>query len=366
MRKREKEAVLVSFLKEKEKYERLADYIIQFIKDDPSSPRENFHTILYRLKEKKRLVEKIDEENRRLDPGAAPINWKNYQERIDDLLGIRLICLRLSDIDRIKAYLDLLADEKILTFIRKPDHKQSFVLPVDPGATIPQGLCLRYSGYSSIHYQVALGENSDAPEELKGLQVELQLRTILEEAWGEIDHKYRYAFSRSGVELPGHIHTGFYNLSAYLQAAALQAEHLCRQSEAHQAVTVGKEKTRPKTRGKTNRETMRADFSALMEKTFGFKPTTRTITYLLERLDEFGYAQDPEIVFQNVFTRDRLKEFRAIFREVYNREAFEEKSKRNLDAIHAVNFALSNEIQGSRVAKEGLRAILRRKTKRSR
>jgi hypothetical protein len=152
-------------------------------------------------------------------------------------------------------------------------------------------------------------------------------------------------------------------LSAYLQAAALQAEHLCRQSEAHQALTARKGKTRPKTRDKTIRENMQVDLSVLMEKTFGFKPTIRTVTYLLERLEEFGHAQDSEVVFQDVFTLDRLKEFRAIFREVYNREAFEEKSKRNLDAINAVNFALSNERQGSRVAKEGLRSILRHKKK---
>ena len=31
------------------------------------------------------------------------------------------------------------------------------------------------------------------------LQFEFQLRTILEEAWGEIDHKFRYVRSRNGV-----------------------------------------------------------------------------------------------------------------------------------------------------------------------
>ena len=97
----------------------------------------NRHLTLW-IKEKKRLIEKIDEENRQLEAGVTPITQKNFQERIDDLLGIRFICLRLSDIDRVKAYLELLADEKILRFIRKPDHKRSFVLPVDPGETIPE------------------------------------------------------------------------------------------------------------------------------------------------------------------------------------------------------------------------------------
>ncbi|ACN15541.1 hypothetical protein HRM2_24470 [Desulforapulum autotrophicum HRM2] len=366
MRKRQKEAILVTFLKEKEKYEKLAEYIIQFFKEDPSSPKENLHTILYRIKEKKRLIEKIDEENRDLEMGVTPITQHNFQERINDLLGIRLICLRLSDIDKIKAYLELLVEEKMLKFLRKPDHKRSFILPVDPGESIPDGLSLRYSGYSSIHFQVTLGELSDAPAELKKLQIEFQLRTILEEAWGEIDHKYRYSLSRSGVKLPEHIHTGFQNLSAYLQAASLHAEHLCRQTEAHQVVTTRKTRKKSVTRDKSIQVVLPPAFPVLMEQTFGFKPTVRTLAYLLKRLDEAGYAEEPQVVFQKVLTRERLTEFSTIFQEVVNQKPFEDKNKRNLDAINAVNFALSNEVQGNRVAVEGLKSILRKKKKRSR
>ena len=52
---------------------------------------------------------------------------------------------------------------------------------------------------NSDHYQVKLGEKSDAPYGFKDLQFEFQLRTILEAAWGEIDHKFRYVRSRNGV-----------------------------------------------------------------------------------------------------------------------------------------------------------------------
>ena len=360
MRKRQKEAILISFFKEKEKYEKLAEYIVHLIRDDPSSPRESLHTITYRIKDNARLIEKIDEENKKLGGEAEPITQKNFQKRVGDLLGIRLICLRLSDIKRVEAYLELLAEEKILRFIRKPEQKRSFVLPVDPGEAIPEGLDLRYSGYSSIHYQVELGKNSDATDELKGLQVEFQLRTILEEAWGEIDHKYRYEFSRSGIALPEYIHTGFYNLSAYLQAAALQAEHLCRQAEAHRLLSTRKAKGKQlvATDG-PNQETLQPALQTALEKTFGFKPTVRTLTYILKRLNEFGNVEQPQVLFQKIFTEDKLQEFRTIFRNVLNRDAFEDKNKRNIDAINAVNFALSNEIQGERVAQEGLRSVLR-------
>jgi ppGpp synthetase/RelA/SpoT-type nucleotidyltranferase len=377
MRKRQKEAILISFFKVKEKYEKLAEYIVHLIRDDPSSPKESLHTITYRIKDEARLIEKIDEENKQLGVEAAPITQKNFQERVGDLLGIRLICLRLSDIKRVEAYLGLLAEEKILRFIRKPDQKKSFVLPVDPGEEIPEGLDLRYSGYSSIHYQVELGENSDATDELKGLQIEFQLRTILEEAWGEIDHKYRYVLSRSGDTLPEYIHTGFYNLSAYLQAAALQVEHLCRQAEAHRLLRTRKAKGKlvaPVVAEPSSHE-IRMDgpnqtilppaLQTVLEKTFGFKLTVRTLTYILKRLDEFGYAEQPQVLFQKIFTENRLQEFRTIYREVLNREAFEDNSKRNVDAINAVNFALFDEIQGRKVAQEGLRSALRWRKERS-
>jgi len=217
MKKHQREAILISFLNEKERYKKLAEYIVQLIQDDLSSPRESLHTIIYRIKDEIRLIEKIDKLNKEPEAGVPPITEKNYRTRVGDLLGVRIICLRLSDIERVEAYLGLLSEEKILRFVKGPDHKRSFILPVDPGESISDGMDLTYSGYSSIHYQVELGENSDAPSGSEGLQFEFQLRTILEEAWGEIDHKYRYVRSRNGDALPEYIHTGFYNLSAYLQ-----------------------------------------------------------------------------------------------------------------------------------------------------
>ena len=171
--------------------------------------------------------------NIELEVGEPSIMEENYQARVGDLLGVRIICLRLSDVEKVEIYLNLLSEENILHFVNGPDQKRSFILPVNTGSSLPDGIGLSYSGYSSIHYQVELGENSDAPKELKGLLFELQLRTILEEAWSEIDHKYRYVRSRIGENLPEYIHTGFYNFSAYLQVAALQAENLCRMSEAY-------------------------------------------------------------------------------------------------------------------------------------
>jgi len=377
MKKEQREAILISFLNEKERYKKLAEYIVHLISDDPSSPKESLHTIIYRIKDELRIIEKIDKQNKELEAGEPPITKKNYRTRIGDLLGVRIICLRLSDIGKVEAYLGLLSDEKILRFVKGPDQKRSFILPVDPGESILDGIDLTYSGYSSIHYQVALGKNSDAPSGLEDLQFEFQLRTILEEAWGEIDHKYRYVRSRNGEALPEYIHTGFYNLSAYLQVAALQAEHLCRLAEAHRLKKTAQVKGEPAIplinapssididEDEASQKPLAPAIEMYLEEILGFKVTPRTLIYIQRRLDEVGFAQKPHKILQKVFTGDRILEFKDIFRETLNLIPFMNEKERNIDVINALNFAIFDELQGKRVAQEGLRSVLRWRKERS-
>lgn len=371
MKKQQRDNFLISFFKEKEKYKILAEYFVRLISDDPSAPKESIHTILYRIKDESRLIEKIDQENMSSEFDMTPITHKNFHERIGDIIGIRIICLRLSDIVKVEKYLEFLVEEKILKFIREPDHKRSFVLPIDLGKTAPQDINIQHSGYSSIHYQVKLGENSDTSEAFKSVQIELQLRTILEEAWGEIDHKYRYTYSRVGDTLPEHIHSGFYNLSAYLQAAAMQAEQLCREVEAHRLSRPLKSKANKKnsiipeyggkeiTNGLVDQLKVPPALQSVLEETFGFRATARTLTYIMKRLNKLGFSQRSKSFFQRIFKKRRLNEFRNIYQEVLNIDPFKDSNNRNIDIINAVNFALFDEIEGTLVATEGLRSTLK-------
>jgi putative GTP pyrophosphokinase len=377
MKKQQKEAILISFFNEKEKYKKLAEYIVQLIQNDPSSPKESLHTIIYRVKDELRLIEKIIRINKELEAGIPSISKKNYQERVGDLLGIRIICLRLSDIGKVEAYLKLLSEEGILNFVRGPDRKRSFILPVDPGESNPENADITYTGYSSIHYQIELGENSDSPSGLKGLLFELQLRTILEEAWSEIDHKYRYVHSRIGQNLPDHIHTGFYNLSAYLQVAALQAENLCRQSEAHSRQNVVKHKgitrisldddfsSNDRKKAEIFRKLSLSEIEKSLKNILGFKITPRTQIYIEKRLGELNFEKTQGKMLQKLFVKNRLLEFKTIFQEIFDVEPFVNAKERNIDVINALNFSIFYEFQGKRVAQEGLRAILRWRKDRS-
>jgi ppGpp synthetase/RelA/SpoT-type nucleotidyltranferase len=377
MKKHQREAILISFLNEKEKYRKLGEYIVQLIQEDPSAPKESLHTVIYRIKDEVRLIEKINRLNKELEDGVPLIMEENYQVKVGDLLGVRIICLRLSDIEKVEEYLKLLSEENILSFVKGPDQKRSFILPVNPGDSISDDIDLRYSGYSSIHYQIELGENSDASPGLKGLLFELQLRTILEEAWSEIDHKYRYVHSRIGLDLPEHIHTGFYNLSAYLQVAALQAEYLCRLAEAHSLKKIAKVKkvariplgdefsSTEMKKNDTGRKLSLSEIEKILNKMLKFKVTPRTLIYIEKRLEDVNSEEKPHKTLQKLLTKNRLLEFKTIFKEILNINPFSNAKERNIDVINALNFGIFYELQGKRVAQEGLRAVLRWRKDRS-
>ena len=377
MKKHQREAILISFLNEKEKYRKLGEYIVQLIQEDPSAPKESLHTVIYRIKDEVRLIEKINRLNKELEDGVPLIMEENYQVKVGDLLGVRIICLRLSDIEKVEEYLKLLSEENILSFVKGPDQKRSFILPVNPGDSISDDIDLRYSGYSSIHYQIELGENSDASPGLNGLLFELQLRTILEEAWSEIDHKYRYVHSRIGADLPEHIHTGFYNLSAYLQVAALQAEHLCRLAEANSIKKIAKVKRIARiplgnefssTEMKKNdagRKLSSSEIEKCLKKILGFKVTPRTLIYIEKRLEDINSEEKPHKTLQKLFSKNRLMEFKTIFKGILNIEPFSNAKEINIDVINALNFSIFYELQGKKVAQEGLKAVLRWRKNRS-
>lgn len=365
MRKRQEELLVIRYLKEKLKYERLGKYITHFIRNDPSALKNNFHSITYRVKDEKRFIEKIEKENKDLSDGNSHITVKNFHNRIGDLLGMKLICLRLNDIKIIEAYFQYLVEEKIFEFVDKPEHKRSFLLPLNPGGEVDEGHTQVYSGYSSIHYQFKPGVGLAAPEEFKELQFEFQLKTILEEAWGEIDHKYRYTYSRTGAELPDYIDAGFYNLSAYLQVAAMQAEYLCRQMEAHAQTAGG---IAEKAIDKSIFNHKKADNNVIshlskaqlgLEKIFGFQPTERTLIYIIKRLQKYGYRGQYQSSIKKIMKKKCLQEFKAVFVKILDCEPFEDITKRNVDIINAINFALVGGTQGTRVALEGLRLVLK-------
>lgn len=369
MKRQERDAIQRSYYASRDRYEKLAGEIRRVFDSDidPSVPTRSIYTIKHRIKSVDRLLEKITKTSvtQRITPD-------NYQERVKDILGIRIVCLRLSDVGAVANFLLSLRKERKLHFVCGPEKKQTFILPVNPGEAIPSDLDLQYSGYSSIHYLVRLGKALHPPDELAILQAEIQVRTILEEAWGEIDHKYRYALIRSGKGLPGHVDHGFYNLSAYLQAAALQVEYLCRDVDSLRERS--RRRTTQKVQRKKEPETISSPdlvdvpatsddaTTTILAQKLGFAPTPRTLTYILQRIAEVSPGSDDVNQLDTEILSERhLSKFREIYREVKGSEPFANFEERNLDLINEVNYALLAKIQSLDIARAAAVAVLRRR-----
>ena len=85
-------------------------------------------------------------------------------------------------------------------------------------------------GYQSVHFIVRLSPSRfSLPEyrEFRGLKAEIQLRTVLQHAWAEIQHDIEY---KSGLVVPASIHQRFMELAGLIEIGdrefdAIQREH---------------------------------------------------------------------------------------------------------------------------------------------
>ena len=140
------------------------------------------HSVKNRLKNRDHLKDKIV---RKWDP-ESPISPINVFERITDLAGVRVLHLYQDQFPNIHAeVLDKINRQKDWSLVEPPkaytwdpESKQFF-----EGLGI--NVEIKESYYTSVHYVVR--PRPDSP-----LCCEIQVRTLFEEIWGEVDHTLNY------------------------------------------------------------------------------------------------------------------------------------------------------------------------------
>jgi putative GTP pyrophosphokinase len=148
---------------------------------DVSDP-DRVKLVASRVKSKARIAEKIQRRIRNHEI-ESPRCIEDVQNSIFDIIGLRIICKTLRDVDLASkavaaAYgprLEQVGDPK--DYIRNP----------------------KQSGYRSLHYllRVTVPEGDDRV----AVPCEVQIRTMMQDAWGELTHENSY---KSGdVALPG-------------------------------------------------------------------------------------------------------------------------------------------------------------------
>jgi len=145
-----------------------------------AQPFPVIHSMKSRLKDPGHLREKLVRKSE-----EAPITPENLFQRVTDLAGVRIMHLHQRQVIPIHAAIQARLEAKDWVL-----HEPAVAYSWDPESralyeSLPVTTKIKESFYTSVHYLVK--PRADSP-----VCCEIQVRTLFEEAWGEIDHAINY------------------------------------------------------------------------------------------------------------------------------------------------------------------------------
>ncbi len=184
--------ILQQFVDEKANYQNLKSRVEQLLTNLLfSDTDETIHLLSSRVKEYEKLEEKILRKNGK---------YSNIKE-ITDIVGFRVITFFEDEIDNISSIIEseFVVDRENSIDKRKVDYEKF--------------------GYQSLHYIVSINDNRLKLKEyasFEGIKFEIQIRTILQHSWAEIEHRLGY---KSKITLPNNSKRAFSRIAALLELA---------------------------------------------------------------------------------------------------------------------------------------------------
>ena len=171
-------------------YEDCLNYVENTVKNIIKSQSINVHEIVGRVKTIESLEGKVKRKN-----------YSNLAE-ITDLCGIRIITYFSDDVDKIA---ELISQEFEVDLENTIDKRKS----EDPTKF----------GYVSLHYVVGLREENTSRTlygRFKNIKLEIQIRTVMQHAWAEIEHDLGY---KSKEDIPDQYRRQFSRLAGLIELA---------------------------------------------------------------------------------------------------------------------------------------------------
>lgn len=176
--------IVQPYINEKHLFERFMNVVADTFRLEPELNKYGnpiIYTIKNRLKDIDHLKDKIERKWNEDDP----LTPDNLFDRVTDLAGVRVLHLYQDQFSQIHQLIKQQVDSGDW-FLRENPVAYSW----DPESSIyfrELGLepKIKDSYYTSIHYVVKPKENSN-------ICCEIQVRTLFEEIWGEIDHTINY------------------------------------------------------------------------------------------------------------------------------------------------------------------------------
>lgn len=173
-------------------YQRFVSEMERLLQIFISTEKISYNAITSRLKDRNSLIEKIDRKNGK------------YTELNDvtDIAGVRVITYYAEDVDKVA---DIVEHE----------------FDVDQINSIDKGKALEPDrfGYCSVHYVVKMSNDRlqlKEYQDFSGLKCEIQIRSVLQHAWAEIEHDLGY---KKQMAIPKSIRRSFSRLAGLLEIA---------------------------------------------------------------------------------------------------------------------------------------------------
>jgi putative GTP pyrophosphokinase len=178
------EEAVSAYVEKQFEYKQFLASVLVFFQEHPElnkKPLPIIHSIKSRLKDPNHLSDKL---KRKLADGKE-INKGNIFTEITDFIGVRVLHLHQEQFININKSIQDKVNNGDWKFVEEPK-----ALTWDPESTkfyTDLGLKteLRPTLYTSIHYIVK-------PNNQNSICCEIQVRTLFEEIWGEIDHTINY------------------------------------------------------------------------------------------------------------------------------------------------------------------------------
>lgn len=171
--------ILQDYKKSIDIYDARITYVANVLREHPK-----VHSVKTRVKDPKRLLQKMVRKtiDRRKKYGVGfNFNIDNYKDEITDIMGLRVIHIFKDDWEDIHNFITKKWNViEIVANVREGDNVKTFEEKSIPVRS-------RVSGYRSVHYLIKYGAEHDLST------IEIQVRTIFEEGYGEIDHQLRYS-----------------------------------------------------------------------------------------------------------------------------------------------------------------------------
>lgn len=181
------EELIALYREERFKIEQFMKRMVNFFQDNPSLHEDNLpvvHSVKYRMKSESHLRDKLQ---RKILNGRLIVP-ENFFDEITDLAGIRVLHLYSEQIYFVHNAIMNEVENGDLVLYEKP---KAYTWDIDLKLyyeKLGMDTLVKPSYYTSVHYVVM-------PKKGSKIKCEIQVRTLYEEVWGEMDHSLNYPYT---------------------------------------------------------------------------------------------------------------------------------------------------------------------------